>query len=310
MIDIIIPAYNAHDTIIKTLSSIRLQTISHLVTVYIVDDCSKKGYKDEINLFKGELNIIELKTPHNMGPGGARQYAMDNSNGKYIMFIDADDQLYNAYVLNLLLFEIENNDLDAVNSGEKINNYIDRFLNNSLHGKIYRRSFLEEHNIRFNNTRYSEDNCFTRIVFGLSKKTKTLDVVTYLYNENSNSLTNLDYDKKREKILKYFLFNMIYVILDLKRRNPEGYYEYISSMILSWYIFVFAKIMYYDGEEHYKSIFFECYRFELLFREFEKEFSKENYIDCIAATFSISGVVAEKIYYEFFDFRKKFKVVE
>ena len=38
MIDIIIPAYNAHDTIEKSLMSISMQTIKEKLNVYIIDD--------------------------------------------------------------------------------------------------------------------------------------------------------------------------------------------------------------------------------------------------------------------------------
>ena len=59
MIDIIIPAYNAHDTLYKTLSSIALQTIKDKVNVYIINDYSKKSYKKEIDTFKDIFNSMK-----------------------------------------------------------------------------------------------------------------------------------------------------------------------------------------------------------------------------------------------------------
>ena len=47
MIDLIIPAYNAHDFISDLLFSVASQTISDKINVIIVDDCSKKDYKDK-----------------------------------------------------------------------------------------------------------------------------------------------------------------------------------------------------------------------------------------------------------------------
>ena len=44
MIDIIIPAYNAHDTIEKSLLSILIQSEINNINVYIVNDCSKNDY--------------------------------------------------------------------------------------------------------------------------------------------------------------------------------------------------------------------------------------------------------------------------
>ena len=55
MIDIIIPAYNAHNTIKKTLISICMQTVKDKINVYIIDDCSNEDYKEIINIFSTNL---------------------------------------------------------------------------------------------------------------------------------------------------------------------------------------------------------------------------------------------------------------
>ena len=96
MIDIIIPAYNAHDTIYKALMSISLQVIKDKLKVYIIDDCSDKPYdylKEDFN----DLDITIKRLDKNVGPGKARQYGIDHSNNPYIMFCDSDDYLYNPY---------------------------------------------------------------------------------------------------------------------------------------------------------------------------------------------------------------------
>ena len=68
MIDIIIPAYNAHKTISKTLSSIALQQNVKDLNVYIIDDLSDKDYEKEYDLFKDVLNIKIYRLEKNMGP--------------------------------------------------------------------------------------------------------------------------------------------------------------------------------------------------------------------------------------------------
>ena len=57
MIDIIIPAYNAHNTIEKTLLSIVMQNICDKVKVYIVNDNSEQNYSLIIKKFENFLNI-------------------------------------------------------------------------------------------------------------------------------------------------------------------------------------------------------------------------------------------------------------
>ena len=93
-IDIIMPVYKAKKTIKKTLESIMYQINSEKFNIYLVNDCDNEDYSEIINIFKPYLNIKELKMAKNGGPGLARQHGVDNSNGEYIVFIDADDYFY------------------------------------------------------------------------------------------------------------------------------------------------------------------------------------------------------------------------
>lgn len=162
MIDIIIPAYNAKETIFKTLASISLQTIKNSLNVYIVNDASDYNYQEEISFFKNWINIVELTLSKNSGPGIARQYGIDNSNSEYIMFIDADDTFYNCYSVELLYKKIKETKMDLVISNilyerdNKREKYEANFV--YMHGKIYKRSYLINNNIKFNDTRANEDN--------------------------------------------------------------------------------------------------------------------------------------------------------
>ena len=59
MIDVIIPAYNSHKTIIKTLASIVMQINKDELKVTIVND-GGKDYKDIIDAFSNFIDIQEL----------------------------------------------------------------------------------------------------------------------------------------------------------------------------------------------------------------------------------------------------------
>ena len=51
-LDIIIPAYNAKDTLVRCLSSIAMQTIRDQIVVTVINDCSTDGsYAEIINKF-------------------------------------------------------------------------------------------------------------------------------------------------------------------------------------------------------------------------------------------------------------------
>ena len=60
MVDIIIPAYNAHKTIEKTLFSVLYQDYLEKINTYIVNDNSDKDYSEFVTFFSNFMNIKEL----------------------------------------------------------------------------------------------------------------------------------------------------------------------------------------------------------------------------------------------------------
>ena len=67
MIDVIIPAYNSQDTIIRTLSSIAMQLNKKELKVTIVND-GGKDYKDIVATFKNIIDVQEIGYKVNRGP--------------------------------------------------------------------------------------------------------------------------------------------------------------------------------------------------------------------------------------------------
>lgn len=99
-INVIIPAYKAHDTILRCLSSIACQTIIDDVSVVIVNDCCPEGdYSEAVQAFSPIMDVREIKMQENGGPGLARQYGIDNTDCEFITFVDADDCLYKVTLL-------------------------------------------------------------------------------------------------------------------------------------------------------------------------------------------------------------------
>lgn len=80
MIDIIIPAYNAHNTIRNTLNSIIEQTNSEEFNVYIVNDASNENYQDIVEEYSNHIKIKEIILEKNSGPGVARQMRIRTIN--------------------------------------------------------------------------------------------------------------------------------------------------------------------------------------------------------------------------------------
>ena len=115
-LDIIIPCYNARDTIERTLLSIAIQKYTKGLNVYLINDCSDYNYFEYVEFFKNYFNIIEIDLQKNVGPGSARQIGIESSKSKYIMFIDSDDYLYNPLVLKKIYNDINNTKSDILSS--------------------------------------------------------------------------------------------------------------------------------------------------------------------------------------------------
>lgn len=246
MIDIIIPAYNAHETIKDTLESIASQSIKDKINVYIINDFSDKDYSEEISIFKNKLDVKEINTGKNMGPGYARQLGIDSSNSEFIVFIDADDEFYNNKAIEILYNTIKENKCDVVvgsfneilKDGRIIKHDKDTIW---LHGKIYRRSFLDKNIIRFTNTYSNEDTGFNKLVM-LCTNMYYIDDITYIWKYNSKSITNSsEFDFSG---IDGFVYNICWAISEGEKRkcNPikMGIIVY-ETMLEVYYRYVYYK---------------------------------------------------------------------
>ena len=251
-LSIIIPAYNAKDTVDKTLFSIKKQKISISFEVIIVNDCSDYDYEEFINKYNNYYNIREIKTKVNSGPGVARQLGIDNSDSKYIIFIDSDDNFYDENSVFKLYNKIEKENADLVignfiyDINEKIN--IKKSDITWLHGKIYRREFLKKYNIRFNDTRSNEDAGFNRLVIFLNPKYKLLDEIVYSYNENENSITTKNNKEYTFFGIKGYCYNMDWAIEEaIKRgRREEEFVEFYINILSVLYLYYIKLHNKYD----------------------------------------------------------------
>jgi len=91
-ITVIIPAYNAFQTISKTIESLENQDFDKdKFEVIIVDDGSRDNTKSIVdNFIKREKINLRYLSQENRGPGFARNLGMENAVGEIIAFTDAD----------------------------------------------------------------------------------------------------------------------------------------------------------------------------------------------------------------------------
>lgn len=121
LVSVIIPAYNAEETIIECLESVLQQTYRN-IEVIIVDDGS------EDNTFTLIKEYLQINSTHNVsvlqirnsGPAYARNYGIEHANGNYIAFLDSDDKWKHNKIEKQLFYLKNNPQVDLLGCGYSI----------------------------------------------------------------------------------------------------------------------------------------------------------------------------------------------
>ncbi len=184
-VSIIIPVYNPGKLLEKCLESAIHQTLED-IEIICINDGSTDDSIDILNKYQSQDTRIKVFNQENTGAGHARNVALEKANGEYIIFLDADDwiekdmceTLYNqAQKLDcdMILFDVlrhlKNNVTKTLvhfpNFDENPNEftfdyeYARNKVFNGIFGviwcKFYRKSFIDENNIRFKNHKMFND---------------------------------------------------------------------------------------------------------------------------------------------------------
>lgn len=264
-IDVIIPAYNVPDKILsRCLASIAMQECVDDVEVTIIDDAStEENYKAVIKNFEPLMKINLLIMDVNGGPGAARQYGIDNTSNELITFIDADDTFVGAHSLFVLRKVMnDNNAVMSIGNFEKVieleNNIAFEIHEENytwLFGKMFKRLFLKENEIRFHPTsRANEDNGFMRIckfcATKHSKKIVKINKTVYTWNFSKNSITRANFceynygTSKKDNFYGY-IENMLYAIQYANNHNITTYdiadNISIEDFILETMVYIYSE---------------------------------------------------------------------
>src|ERR1700730_10120521 len=112
LVSVIIPAYNASNTIVRALDSVFAQTFVDFEVV-VVNDGSPDTELLERALLPYMSRVRYLKQ-ENKGPGGARTSGILQMRGKYAAFLDADDMWLPTHLSSQIGMLQANPSLDLV----------------------------------------------------------------------------------------------------------------------------------------------------------------------------------------------------
>lgn len=218
-ISVIIPIYNAEYFLRRCIDSILAQTFSDF-EILLIDDGSSDASGKICDEYAAKDNRVRAFHKKNSGPSAARNEGLDNATGQYVFFVDADDYLSESHLYNYSLwmenydivyqgyrlFDEESNatlerkaiDKEGVGVRQTMDVLCEIFVYGGLFGptwsKIFRRSYIEEHGMRFDeNLRIREDEIFTFEYCKHVKSIKSLETFTYNYQKTPSSLMRQGY---------------------------------------------------------------------------------------------------------------------
>ncbi len=233
-LSIIIPVYNTPvEALARCLASI--ENIANIKKeIIIVND----GSTDELTLSYNELTTKEttLYNKTNGGVSSARNFGIEKAKGKYIMFVDSDDILfeniideesiaqdfdiifYNEAIVSETGKILEQKELCSNQGPISSTNILKQFIiSSAFHSpcsKLYKRQMITDHKIRFNTEMIQgEDAIFNLNILKTSPtclyKDKVLYGYYYQYTNSQNRLKNNP--TKRIENAKY-LFEEMYKV--------------------------------------------------------------------------------------------------
>lgn len=212
-LSIIIPNYNKEKYIGKLLSQLKEQ-LTDEVEVIVIDDCSTDN---SWNIIKEYSDVfITIRNETNKYVAYSRNVGLDKSKGKYITFIDSDDEV-KPYFVNNILESIKSNK-DGYFFDYEINNVVDgteveKGYNTMVWSKVYKKSVLTKNNIRFDEDYYTvhvlcEDMDFNCKFLNVTRNIQKSDSEMIVYNWGiTNSISNSTQESKEEPWYEEFIRN-------------------------------------------------------------------------------------------------------
>lgn len=101
VVSVIIPVYNAEKSIEKTIDSIICQSFTDWELI-LVNDGSTDSTLDILESYKKKDNRLRIFSQSNSGPAIARNKGIEEAQGDFLCFIDADDFVRKDYLEKLL----------------------------------------------------------------------------------------------------------------------------------------------------------------------------------------------------------------
>lgn len=250
-ISVIVPVYKAEKYIEECINSVLSQTYQNFELI-LIDDGSPDNSGKICDNYAKQFDNIKVYHKQNGGVSSARNLGIEKSSGEWILFLDADDKLYNQ-CLETCINTAQQNDLDMLqfwHSQSKrykeniycqplpANHFLNMRFNVCIGGSFFNASLIKNYNISFPETiKLAEDQIFILKCIIHAKKIEILDKVLYFYRLHTNNATA---SINQKEMYRSSLF-----LLNFKQQYPETAHQ-LDNSILSFAYYIISKDNSYD----------------------------------------------------------------
>ena len=203
-LDIVVPHYKEPWDVCRYLfDSISMQELVDWtkIRVILVNDGNDVIFPTDV--FKKYPFKVEYLLKKNEGVSAARNHGLDHATADYVMFCDCDDGFLSNLALYLMTQEAEHGEPPMINpvfieEAKADNGQVVLAVHKHdpvfVHGKMYRREWLIENEIRFPyGMNLHEDLYFNSLAIATAKETiRELSNPMYLWRYNKNSVVRSD----------------------------------------------------------------------------------------------------------------------
>lgn len=296
LVSIIVPCYNSAPFLRQCINSILNQSFSSFQLI-LVDDGSTDDTLSILNAYKNIDSRIAVLSQKNQYAGVARNYGMSIATGKYLLFLDSDDffektfvgKLYHAaekynsdivicdgYYFNTATGEIASPSVFLQHHNLPIKKAFsykdipDKILHITIDcpwNKLFKREFIQRHNLTFQNTRSANDIFFVDSALLLASRISTVDERLIYYRKNVK--TSLQATRAKEPLNFYQALTAV-----RSRIEHEPCYSSVRRSLLSLFI---AACRFHLNNAQDKSTFLTLYEFykTTAFAEWALDISKD-----------------------------------
>lgn len=222
-LSVIVPVYNHKTMSDKCIQSLLNQQTKYRFELILVDDGSSDGIQEIVDRYKENNENVIVIHQENTGIAGARNIGIENAHGKYLMFVDCDDLVYEDIIETLMNQAFEKDadiamcahELVKVRDGRTVSRLPNIYPQRNLLGyrnhdeimnypglpwcKVYRRELWEK--VRYFPGYWYEDNIIHSLIFTQSRGVAYVPEVKYEYYWHETNFSHVQNKKQQVKAI-------------------------------------------------------------------------------------------------------------